>query len=157
MVREDPTRGALVGVCLPAAVAAFGRARGYRGAGTCPGGTQPVLKTVRGLAGNVELGCDRVKVNGTPFFTRPTEKLDSHARSLPHVAFGSYRWEGSRQRGASREDAVTAGRYGAISRWSAGQTRTFPASVPSGAGKVTYGRLSLNHDLRRGHEDLPRM
>jgi len=74
MVREDPTRGALVGGCLPAAVARRGRARGYLGAGGCPEGTQPVLKPVGAISGDVvELGRDHVIVNGTPLRTRPIE------------------------------------------------------------------------------------
>src|SRR5712692_9701778 len=134
MVREDPTRGTLVGVCLPAAVAAFGRACGYLGADDCPGGTQPVLKTVGGLAGNVELGCDRVKVNGTPLLTRPTEKLDSPARSLPHVAFGSYRGKAAVRADPAARKSSPRSAMGRSARGSASQTRTSPVSVPRGAG-----------------------
>ncbi len=91
-VADLPVRGAVVVACLPAAVAAFGRARDYLGAGTCPAATQPILKTVGGLAGDViELRDDGVTVNGVPILASPIEARDSAARPLPHVEFGRYR------------------------------------------------------------------
>ena len=92
IVGQAPTRGALIAACLPTAVADFGRARGYLGAGDCPGGTQPVLKTVGAVAGDrIELAPDGVAVNGIHVLARAIETRDSAARALPHVAFGSYR------------------------------------------------------------------
>jgi len=91
-IAAAPAHGALVLACLPAAVAAFGRARGYLGAGACPAATQPVLKTVGALAGDIiELRPDGVTVNAIPFLAWPIETRDSAARPLPYVAFGSYR------------------------------------------------------------------
>ena len=91
-VAEAPTRGALVVACLPGAVAGFGRERGYLGPGECAGRPQPVLKRVGAVTGDrVELlGGATVTVNGVRLLTRPIESLDSAARPLPHVAFGSY-------------------------------------------------------------------
>jgi len=75
-VADTPARGALVVVCLPAAVAAFGRARGYLGPGDCPGGAQPVLKRVGAIGGDVvELRSETVTVNGVRLLTRPIERL----------------------------------------------------------------------------------
>ena len=48
-------------VCLPAAVAAFGRDRGYLGPGACPAGVGPVLKVIGAVGGDeVELGATAV-------------------------------------------------------------------------------------------------
>jgi conjugative transfer signal peptidase TraF len=91
-VAAAPARGTLVVACLPPAVAAFGRARGYLGAGDCPGQTQPVLKRVGAVAGDViALGRDIVTVDGVRVLAQPIEAVDSAARPLPHVRFGSYR------------------------------------------------------------------
>jgi conjugative transfer signal peptidase TraF len=77
---------------LPTAIAAFGRARGYLGAGDCHASTQPVLKRVGAVAGDViALGRDGVTVNGVGALARPIEAADSAARSLTHIGFGSYR------------------------------------------------------------------
>jgi conjugative transfer signal peptidase TraF len=90
-----PSQGALVVVCLPAAVARFGRARGYLGPGGCPGRAQPVLKRVGAVAQDiVELGSESVTVNGLGILAGPVARLDSSGRSLSHVAFGSYRVRG---------------------------------------------------------------
>jgi conjugative transfer signal peptidase TraF len=89
-VGEAPARGALVVACLPTAVGVFGRARGYLGPGTCPGGAQPVLKLIGAVAGDrVELGGDGVTVSGVRLLARPIEAQDSAGRPLPHAAFGS--------------------------------------------------------------------
>jgi len=91
-VSSTPTRGALVLACLPPDTAALGRARRYLDAGDCPGGAQPVLKTVGAVAGDiVELEAGRVRVNSSTIVERPIERLDSSERPLPHTAFGSYR------------------------------------------------------------------
>src|SRR5207302_6958602 len=90
-VADTPDRGGLVVVCLPAPIAGFGRARGYLGPGDCPGSTQPVLKRVGAVAGDVvQVGSETVAVNDVRLATRPIEALDSAARPLQHVAFGSY-------------------------------------------------------------------
>jgi conjugative transfer signal peptidase TraF len=76
--------------CLPTAVGAFGRARGYLRPGDCPGGAQPVLKRIGAVAGDrVELDGDGVMVSGVRLLARPIEVLDSAGRPLPHAAFGS--------------------------------------------------------------------
>jgi len=89
-VADPPARGALVVACLPTAVGAFGRARGYLRPGDCPGGAQPVLKRIGAVAGDrVELGQDTVTVSGVRLLTRPLEALDSAGRLLPHAALGA--------------------------------------------------------------------
>ncbi len=92
VVADAPTRGAFVIACLPASVAAFGRVRGYLGAGACPGGAQPVLKSVGALADDVvEIRPGAILVNGIQLSARSVELLDSAARPLPHVDVGVYR------------------------------------------------------------------
>jgi conjugative transfer signal peptidase TraF len=90
-VEGAPARGALVTACLPLELALFGRLRGYLGAGDCPGGTQPMIKTLGAVAGDrVELGREVVTVNAVPRLRRSVRAFDSSARPLSHVAFGSY-------------------------------------------------------------------
>jgi conjugative transfer signal peptidase TraF len=88
-IGDAPARGALVVACLPPAVGALGRARGYLRPGDCPGGAQPVLKRIGAVAGDrVELDSDGVTVSGVRLLARPIEALDSAGRPLPHAAFG---------------------------------------------------------------------
>jgi len=68
------TTGAWVSVCLPSEIARFGVERSYLGAGSCPNGTEPVLKVVAAVAGDVvQLTAAGVAVNG---------KLLAHSRPL---------------------------------------------------------------------------
>jgi len=77
--------------CLPTAIAAFGRARGYLEVDDCPGRTQPILKRVGAVAGDlIALDSDVVTINGFRLLAQPIEAVDSAARLLPHVEFGSY-------------------------------------------------------------------
>ena len=89
-VADAPARGELVVACLPPALGAFGRTRGYLRPGGCPGGAQPVLKRIGAVAGDrVELDGDGVTVSGIRLLARPIEAFDSAGRQLPHAAFGS--------------------------------------------------------------------
>ena len=91
VVRADLTRGALVAACLPPDVARWGRERGYLGPGACAEGAQPILKRLGALGGDViEVGPDRVIVNGTPLPHSATAAHDSRRRSLPHVSWGRH-------------------------------------------------------------------
>ena len=90
-VATAPARSAFVVACLPPEVAVIGRARGYLGPGDCPGSTQPVLKRVGALPGDIlELDDLGVTVNGQRVLARPIEVRDSAGRILPHAAFGSH-------------------------------------------------------------------
>src|SRR6266849_1044224 len=58
-------RGELVAACLPVSAEREGVARGYLVRGDCPGGSEPVVKVVGGLAGDqVEVEAGSVLVNG---------------------------------------------------------------------------------------------
>ena len=84
-------RGTFVAFCLSPAVATFATARHYVSWGTCPGGTQPVVKPIGAVAGDtVELRADVILVNGTPLPNSATRARDSHDRVLPHVPWGLY-------------------------------------------------------------------
>jgi conjugative transfer signal peptidase TraF len=86
-----PARGAFVAVCLPLDVARFGRARGYLGAGDCPGGFQAAIKQVIAVPGDlVDVSQTRVEVNGRPLPNSATAALDSAGRPLPHVSWGRH-------------------------------------------------------------------
>ncbi len=58
-------RGMVVVACAPGAAAALGRSRGYLGAGPCPHGTEPLLKSAAAIAGDeVDVTAAGVAVNG---------------------------------------------------------------------------------------------
>ena len=91
MVAGAPTRDALVVACLPADVAAFGLVRGYLGAGTCPGGAQPVLKRVAAVAGDaIDLDGVGAIVNGVRLIRQPITDRDHAGRPLPRLPFGRH-------------------------------------------------------------------
>jgi len=68
------TTGAWVSVCLPSEIARFGVERSYLGAGSCSNGTEPVLKVVAAVTGDVvQVSAAGVTVNG---------ELLAHSRPL---------------------------------------------------------------------------
>lgn len=72
----------LVAVCLPEELGQLGRRRGYVGAGTCPGGTAPLLKRVGAVAGDhVRIASDGVFVNQRRL-QDPARSTDSKGRPL---------------------------------------------------------------------------
>lgn len=82
-VGGEVTPGSWVSVCLPPEIARFGVERGYLGAGSCPHGTEPVLKEVAAVAGDVvEVTGVGVVVNGKLLEnSRPLER-DRGGRDL---------------------------------------------------------------------------
>ncbi len=72
-------RGDLAEVCLPAAVAEFGLARGYIGYGSCPGDAESVGKIILGMPG------DTITVDPATVL-----KTDSLGRPIEHFPFGKY-------------------------------------------------------------------
>lgn len=84
------TSGAWVSVCLPSEIARFGVERGYLGAGSCPDGTEPVLKVVAAVAGDVvEVTADGVAVCGELLaHSRPLER-DRGGRELAAYSAGA--------------------------------------------------------------------
>jgi conjugative transfer signal peptidase TraF len=84
-------RGTLVAFCLSPAVATFATARGYVSWGTCPGGTQPVVKRIGAVAGDtVDLRPNVILVNGAPLPNSATLAHDSRGRALPRIPRGRY-------------------------------------------------------------------
>lgn len=87
-----PGRGALVLICLPPEVAAFGTERGYvpRG-GACPGGVLPVGKAVLAIVGDtVTVTPSGLLVNGGPVPNSQPLLSDRKGRPLPRLAVGRY-------------------------------------------------------------------
>jgi conjugative transfer signal peptidase TraF len=83
-------QGVLVGACLPPSIAQEGLARGYLSKGDCPGGAEPVAKTIGALPGDVlEVQPGWVSVDGRVFAGSVVAARDSINRPLPHVAWGS--------------------------------------------------------------------
>jgi conjugative transfer signal peptidase TraF len=90
-LRPPVARGTIVQACLPTAIAAVGRARGYLLAGSCSDGSAPVLKIVAARAGDrVEVLDRQIRVNGAPLPGSATAASDSRGRQLAHVARGTY-------------------------------------------------------------------
>lgn len=91
LVAGAPTRDALVVACLPPDVGAFGLARGHLGAGTCPGGAQPVLKRVVAVADDViDLDEAGTAVSGRRVTHRPLGDRDRAGRPVPAVQVGRH-------------------------------------------------------------------
>src|SRR5262245_57351975 len=87
-VTVEPTRGAWVVACVSPQSAALARARGYLGPGRCAGGTQPMLKPIVAVAGDVvEIGPEAVTVNGQRLPGSLTAASDSLGRATA-VAWG---------------------------------------------------------------------
>jgi conjugative transfer signal peptidase TraF len=85
-------RGELVAVCVPAAIARSGLARGYLRKGDCPAGAEPVAKVIGAVAGDVvKVEPGWVAVNSVTFPNSRTAARDSAERPLDHVAWGTRR------------------------------------------------------------------
>lgn len=84
------TTGAWVSVCLPSEIARFGVERGYLGAGSCSNGTEPVLKVVAAVAGDlVDVTANGVAVNGAFLVrSRPLDR-DRGGRELVAYSAGA--------------------------------------------------------------------
>jgi conjugative transfer signal peptidase TraF len=90
-VAGPPARGALVLVCLSEAMGRLARARGYVGAGPCPGGAGRLGKPVAAVAGDtVDVEPAGVTINGHPITGSAPRAHDHEGRALPTVAPG--RW-----------------------------------------------------------------
>ena len=80
-------RGELVAACLPVSAEREGVARGYLMRGNCPGGAEPVVKVVGGLAGDqIEVEAGSVLINGERLSNSATVARDSvgpTARACP--------------------------------------------------------------------------
>ncbi len=82
-------RGELVAACLPVSAEREGVARGYLMRGNCPGGAEPVVKVVGGLAGDqIEVEAGSVLINGKRLSNSATVARDSVGRPLGHVSWG---------------------------------------------------------------------
>ena len=92
VARATPVREAIVLACLPPAVAAFARARGYvPSGGQCPGGVLPVGKPILAIAGDtVTVTPTGLLVNGTPVPNSRPLAADRQGRPLPRLAAGQY-------------------------------------------------------------------
>jgi conjugative transfer signal peptidase TraF len=91
VTQDSLYRGQMVAACLPAAVATFGRARGYLGAGECEDGSAPVLKRIVAMEGDaVEVRQEGVWVNGHPVTHSAVRAHDPKGRELPRQKNGVY-------------------------------------------------------------------
>src|SRR5881628_3547975 len=88
-VDQPVVRGVLVVACVPPAAARLARVRGYLAGGSCPGGTQPVLKRVGAVPGDlVDLEPYGLAVNRERLPDSAPAVSDSRGRPLPHAPWG---------------------------------------------------------------------
>ena len=77
-------RGDLVSFCLAESASRLALERGYLRCGSCPDGSQPLLKIVAGLPGDAVDTCpEGVLVNGRLQPCSSPRALDSHQRPMP--------------------------------------------------------------------------
>ena len=89
LIAAPAGRGALVAACLPPAIARAGLTRGYLRQGDCPAGAEPVSKVIGALPGDVvELGLERIAINGVSLANSQTAARDRAGRPLPHEPSG---------------------------------------------------------------------
>jgi conjugative transfer signal peptidase TraF len=92
LYREEPPRlerGAWVVFCLPEEPARLGRARGYLRQGSCPDGSQELMKAITALPGDsVALSRAGLVVNGHSISGTALRTVDRGRRTLPHAPFG---------------------------------------------------------------------
>jgi conjugative transfer signal peptidase TraF len=90
-VAGTPLRGMWVAACVSADAAAVGLARGYLRPGPCPGGTQPILKPVVAVSGDVvDLSPYGLAVNGASLPDCESASIDSNGRPLAHATWGRH-------------------------------------------------------------------
>lgn len=84
-------RGATVIVCLPPALSAVARSRGYISAGSCPDGNAPIGKRIAAVAGDtVVVAPSALSVNGRRLPNTRRLSTDHRGERLPHVPDGRY-------------------------------------------------------------------
>jgi conjugative transfer signal peptidase TraF len=95
--RVTPLQGPLqrrqiVSFCPPNnAVTRQARARGYLGLGTCPGGTEPLLKRIEALGGDsVSLDDTGVAVNDVPVAGTRVLQVDGCGRAIVGIGAGTW-------------------------------------------------------------------
>jgi conjugative transfer signal peptidase TraF len=83
------SRGDLVELCPPEAVAGMASKRDYVEHGPCPGGTIPFLKLVAAVGGDrVRIDARGVSVNGRLLPNSVAHSIDKHGRRLPVQPYG---------------------------------------------------------------------
>ena len=85
--RTAVLRGDLLRICIPAPIASSARARGYLGAGPCPGGAAPVGKMVVGLPGDtVAVGRALIRIGTKVSIAASLRARDSRGRPVEGAA-----------------------------------------------------------------------
>ena len=83
------SRGDLVELCPPEAIAGMATERDYVEHGPCPGGTVPFLKLVAAVGGDrVDIDARGVSVNGRLLPNSIGHRMDKHGRRLPVQPYG---------------------------------------------------------------------
>lgn len=89
----SPGRGEIIAACLPdtgPAREAF--RRGYIAAGSCPGGTEPLVKPIAAISGDVvAVSAAGIAVNNVPIANTAPLGRDGAGRTLQPVPAGLYR------------------------------------------------------------------
>ena len=89
----SPGRGEIIAVCLPdSGPAREAFHRGYIAAGSCPGGTEPLVKPIAAISGDVvAVSAAGIAVNDAPIANTAPLGRDDAGRPLQPVPAGLYR------------------------------------------------------------------
>lgn len=141
-VRGPIGKGAIAVICLPESVALFALERGYVGRGSCPGGVEPLGKTVVAIAGdNVVVDTDGVWINGRPVPGSRPLRYDARRRALPRLAGLSIRLRvGQLFLLATRRAGSFDSRYFGVLRASDVRAAVVPVEMVSCAGAGSHSR-----------------
>jgi|SRR5579862_5170311 len=92
LVHNHLARGELVEACLPDAIATYGVTRGYLTRGSCPNGSEPVIKIIGAIPGDrVDLSTEQIRVNGVALPASATLSEDSRGREVTTLARGPHK------------------------------------------------------------------
>ena len=90
-VTGPPSRGAMVLLCLPPAVARFARTRRYVWRGDCPGEAAPVGKVVSAVAGDTVVATvEGLNINGRSLPNTAARSRDGKGRPMTRIPSGRY-------------------------------------------------------------------
>lgn len=92
-VREDVPiiRGEMVVACPTADAVFIAAERGWIGAGSCPTGLEPLIKTIVAVAGDsIDVTSEGLRVNGRPLADSAQLLTDSAGRAMPSIPLGHY-------------------------------------------------------------------
>ncbi len=111
--------GDIVSVCLPEEIAREGMMRGYIGVGRCANNSQPLVKQVIAMGGDVvRITPNQIFINGKLIPQSKTQILDESGRTLPAISRGTYQLQESQVwlQGIGHQNSWDSRYYGPIEK-----------------------------------------